>query len=337
MSANSAPDLDTMLDNAFKPDTPAPEAAPASPSAGAPPSAPSSPSSPTPAPSQPAAAATPEKRALKVKFDHEEQEIDLDEHWKDEQKRARLKEYVEKGYGFDRVVTRTKQEAEAAGRQATINWLVSHGFTFKQQPDGSYIPVPPQPVATPAATPSAPPAISRAELEKLADEGDTKAIRELIRLEAEAARQAAEAKFEQKFTEATRARQEAEARIREQAAERQIVTAVEKEFEALAKSYGPDAERVKVRLLHECIAHAKSGVPQTMQDVLQPVRDEAARLARLRESWVKDLQSKPPAPTPSPVLDGTPPGAKNPALDKRPSLDDDEYWEAAIAESRQAR
>lgn len=284
------------------------------------------------APEQPAAEPTTaaERRAFKIKVDHEEREIDLDAEWADESRRAKLRETWEKGLGFDRVVGRTRQEAHTQGRDQTLAWIKSQGYDIVQNPmTGQWTVVPPQQVATPAggppasaATPS--PTAERARLEKIATygddndpEGQIKAIRALARLDAEEAAKAKFREFEEwKDALARRAQEEHRARVTAQA-EQEVRQQIETAIAARAKSFeGPERERQIERAIALAMLKARSDA-KTLDDVLAVVNQAADDLDARREHWLRQAATpapaakKPPARKPTPSLDGVPAGATN--------------------------
>lgn len=285
------------------------------------------PEPPTEANEEPRATETPqqaaERRALKVKLDHEEREIDLDALWASEDGRKELKERYEKGYGFDRAVERARQESFRRGQDATVKWLDMQGFRVRQNPavEGGWEIVPKQAAtpATPTPEPVAKPdaASVRARLEHVATYGDEndpagqiKAIRELARMDAEEAASAKFAAFNEWKAQQERQAQEAQAARQRAQAEAHVQAQIKAAVEARAKSFeGPDQDRQVQRVVALAMAKARTDA-RDMDDVIAIVHEAANDLDQRREHWLRQVAKpadKPKSPPPS--LDGVPTGA----------------------------
>lgn len=273
---------------------------------------------------QPAAPETPaeaaERRALKVKLDHQEKEIDLDALWATEEGRKELRERYEKGYGFDRAVERAKQESFTTGREATLKWLAAQGYRVRANPavDGGWEIVGPQ-AATPApaspasaATPT-PAQPTRQELEHLATYGDEndpagqiKAIRALAKMDAEEAASAKFRAFEEWRAQQTRQAQEAQAASARAQAEAHVKSQIQAALEARAKSFdGPDRERQVARIAALAMAKARTDA-QHIDDVIAVVHEAANDLDQRRDYFLKQAAKPAETRSPPPSLDGVP-------------------------------
>lgn len=348
--ASPAGTSDTSVASAFdsfvaetpKTDAPAPSSeTPASPA-------------PAPAPATPAAE-TPPRRAVKVKLDHEEKEID--ESWlSDEEKSKDLREKYQKGYAYDRAVARTAQEKFAEGQRAVAQSLIERGFTFKPkvanpQTLADYEVIPPA-VTTPqkvdqAQTTADPEldALTKREKELVPKvrQGDAEAAEELTSVRADLAAlrhtKALEAKFKAQEQEMTRKAQEAQRETEKKSYESNVDAALIEAINARTKSFEGVEDKVANDVRSIVWTLAREATIRNNGDV-ETAKQNAAVLMNSIEGYVasriKHLTAT-ATPTAPQVIGGSPASAKSTATNKTPSIHDNDWMDAALEEASKPR
>ena len=304
---------------------------------------------PAAAPVEAAPPPPPARKSVKVKLDHEEQEID--ESWfADEEKSKRLKETYEKGYGSDRRVARERDEAAKVARADTARqyreWLASHGYETVQDathPSGWKL-VSKQVAMTAKDTAEDPLAKEEADLNakiEAAEIVDPKWLRRLGQIDAIRAKDDALKSWraEQAATEqSARAVRDAEAhktqsaKIQEEA-EKWVLGETDKFIAARAKSFeGPDSDRRGARIRSLALAAATKAASRG-EDAIAAARavvfEEADDLDARVNAWRGSLGNPPAKPEAPPVVGVAPGGGAS----SKPKNIDDAY---AMAEARLA-
>lgn len=167
--------------------TPATTPTPAAPQAPAAPPAPSKPtfeqayeSATRPAPPAAPAPTAAERRLMKLKIDHNEEDLDWDETWKDEAKREKARLDLQRGRNADREVERARGEAQASAKKAWNEFISEHGYDIVPAPGTKFGWKFAQRATTPAAD-SDPLTTEERELQAKAD-ADEATARDLARL-----------------------------------------------------------------------------------------------------------------------------------------------------------
>jgi len=295
---------------------------------------------PTPSPAAPAPAASPAaaaaKRIAKYKIDHEEKELDWDETWSDEAKRAAHINAYQRGLNADREVARERQSAVKVYGENIVKRIEEQGFDVVKDPShASGWKIVQRQATTPAAD-TDPLTTEETQLRALAKED---------RLNSEGQARLAEIIFEKKIIARQKAEAEATAKAAAAAsaaeAERSgnaaLTAEIEKTLVARVKSFdGPDKDRrtarVKALALNAASAMAASlqrGDPQGWDKILAAaqavVKEEADDLDLRAKAWVDSATANPSKPAAMPVV-GTPSGGGG-----RKKLTDDEKYAEALA------
>ena len=299
---------------------------------------------PAPGAAAPAASAAPaaDDWKLKAKFDHEEKDLDFLEWAKEQRAKGRLKEIVERDYGFDRRLARESQEARVARDREIIADLTARGYTLKPNPQNPSVldifPPSTAPVAMPSAAPADPLAKEIADLEgKIRKDATTPGVgadpEDLLkhnRLVAKLEAQQGTKTLEEKQAERERKAVEERAKADQSTKYQQAVAAVTKDIngwiDARAKSFeGPKWLR------DDCTAKALelAKTPGTTQQHVEAfIASRAAELDAMRgAAGDARLAGAAPPKTP-PVLSGVPAGGKGPVSDKDFDINNDEHMAA---------
>lgn len=268
----------------------------------------------TPAPESASAPKAPEptaaqKRLLKAKFDHEEKDIDFDEWAKEQWEKGRAKEVVERDYGFDRRLERTRAEAVEASRVAWNKFLNDHNYDLVQDPSHpSGWKVVSKQVAMPATSaPVDPLAKEEAELLAQAEDGDAKAVLRITEIRAQ---RIAQQQF--KAWEAAQAQrlQTQEQERAYETAKRDCYAQIDGFLSARAKSFeGPDAAKRTARirdLAFRAAVEAAQRGEHPLPAAQAVVTEEADGLDARAAFWRTSAVTPAPKPTAPPVLGTTP-------------------------------
>jgi len=241
-----------------------------------------------------------ERRLIKFKVDHEEQELD----W-NAIPDAEAAELARKGRAFDKVLPRERER----GQSETLAWFKAQGYDVVQDPTTrQYKVVHPQQASQPAAAeqPKSPPS-DTADLKRRAREGDAEAIAELIDLAESRASQA------QTALEQWRAQQEAERQKqteyeRNLAFANEVAAKVNPPLEQFVKEFGdtPQVQGVVKRLRQFAAASALSGVAP--DEIAASLGETVANFRALRgpvapaSAAPAPTQARPAAPPPPPYI-----------------------------------
>jgi len=282
---------------------------------------------PAPAAATPTSAAA--KRLLKLKLDHEEREIDLEAEYDDETRRAELVKQLQKGYGFERAIERTREEVRTANVKSWNEWLSSHGYDVvrdDKHPSGWKLSARQQ-VTTPAAEVD-PLTKEEQELSARIESGDAtlaevarhaKVCAAISTREALKERDEAQARSRLQETEKTRS-----AETRSQA-EKWLNGEIDKSLAAHTKSFEGWTSRQLANLKANAFkagetaaAEGKNPVEAANAYVLAEKQDAEA----LRDSWRKSLTATPPQPTAAPLVGGAPGGGTSKAKTIDAAYDD---------------
>lgn len=295
----------------------------------------------TPPAASPATTAA-ERRAFKVKRGDAEEEVDLDEHWKDETKRKSLQDTYQRGVNADNESAARWRE----GQKELADNLFKRGFRFNakvQNPKtlDDYEIVPPKSDAPAAApTTAAPQDDEIAALAKKCEsgEGTSADVLKLNRLERQREAHLAKAEREKSETTAREKTEKAESARLLSAAAVGVIDARPNVFEGvdpkLADSMKSLAWNLAIMPWKNADGTERAKSPHEAQADATEILNRIDIFVRERTKHLTKVATSPASPAPS----GVPVGANgNGAASKgRPSMHNKEWLDAALDEAEQA-
>jgi len=251
---------------------------------------------------------------LKLKIDHEEQDFDLDEEWKDEAKREKLRLDIQRARNADREVARERDAERARVQKSYQDWIKSQPYDMVQDtthPSGWKI-VPRQ-ATTPAAD-ADPLTIEERELLPRAEDGDAKAVLRITEIRAQRAeKRARDGALEAWKTEQSAATAAASAAERYKKAEAEAYAEIDRVLAARTKSFEglkSSPQRVRAQAFAAAKTVAENG--GSWEAVLKAARDVVFAEADEQDGRVAAMRAQLTAPVPTvpsaPVVGASPSG-----------------------------